>query len=43
MFGPGMWQFKPFEDGPTFYTEKPPCRFHRFMQWLAFGFRWSRS
>lgn len=30
-------------DGLTFtFYEKLPNRFHRFMQWLFFGFRWEK-
>jgi hypothetical protein len=39
----GAWKCQAFKDSPAFFTNKPPCRFHRFMQWLFFGFRWTRE
>jgi hypothetical protein len=37
------WRFKAFADCPALYTSQPPCWFHRVMQRLFFGFRWTRG
>lgn len=39
----GLWKFKPFEDCPAIYTNKPPCRFWRWMWFLLLGVRWTRE
>jgi hypothetical protein len=37
------WKFKPFEDCPAIFTSKPPFWFHRLMQRVLLGFKWTRE
>lgn len=39
----GSWRFQAFEGCLSLYTNTPPCWFHRQLQRLLFGFRWSRE
>jgi hypothetical protein len=41
--GKGDWKLVAFEDCPAFYTSKPPSWFHRLMQRLLLGFKWTRE
>lgn len=42
--GPGTaWKVQPFKDeNPAFFQCEAPCRFHRWMQRIFFGFKWTR-
>lgn len=43
-YEPGrMWRFQPFADCPALYTSNPPNWFHRFMQRLLLGIKWTRE
>jgi hypothetical protein len=39
----GAWVFRAFEDCPAIYTNRPPCRFHRWMWFLLLGVKWVRD
>ncbi len=41
--GKGTWKLEPFEGCLSFYTNTPPSWFHRVMQRLILGFRWTRE
>lgn len=43
VFGGGAWKLTVCADAPALYTDRPPCWFHRAMQRLILGFRWSRE
>jgi hypothetical protein len=43
LYKKAAWKCRPFIDGPTFYTNNPPCWIHRLLQRCFFGFRWSRE
>lgn len=39
--GKRKWKFMPFKsDSWGMYFDSPPCVFHRWMQFVFFGFRW---
>lgn len=39
----GAWKVTPWLDGPSSYTNHPPCWFHRFMVRWCFGVRWTKE
>jgi hypothetical protein len=41
--GNGDWKLEAVVGCPAFYTNSPPCWFHRLMQRLFFGFRWTKG
>lgn len=41
--GKNDWKLMAVDGCPAFYTNKPPNWFHRFMQRIFFGFRWTRD
>jgi hypothetical protein len=37
------WKLVAVDGCPAFYTDRPPCWFHRFMQRWLLGFKWTKE
>lgn len=43
IYGEGTWKFQAFDGCPAYFTNKPPNWFHRAVQRLFMGFRWTKE